>query len=79
MALDMVTDIIGLADETRPSKLWYLLGYSIFGNEPYIVAWHHCLHLFIVIGSDIDGGGRIDIFSADVEVEIVFALNARFG
>lgn len=79
MALDVIADIIGLTDEAGPSKIGYLLRDTIFDNEPDIIAWNHCLLLFVGISRNIDGCWGVNFFGIDVEMEIILAFNVRLG
>ena len=75
----MVADVVSLADEARPSEVWYFLGYSVLDDEPDIVAGYCCLHFFIGVGCDTDGGRGVDFFWTNVEIEVVFPFDVRLG
>ena len=54
-----------LADEGRPSKIRYFLGYSIFDDEPIVAAGDYCFLTAVSEGHDGDSRGRVDVVLAD--------------
>ena len=75
MGLDVVSDGAGFADEAGTSKFGDFLGYTIFDDKPCIVAGNDGLLFFISVGDDVEGGGGVDEFGVELEVEIILALN----
>lgn len=79
MGLDVVANGAGLADEAGSPKFRDFLGYTIFDDEPLIIAGNDSLLFFIGVGDDVKGCGGIDEFSIELEVEIILALDFGFA
>ena len=75
MGLDVVPDAAGLADEAGAPKFGDFLGHTIFDDEPRVVAGDDGLLFFIGVGDDVEGGGGVDEFGVELEVEIVLAFD----
>lgn len=62
-------------------KLLYLLWYSVFNDEPGVVARYDCSLRLIGEGGDIECGGGVYLFGVDVDMKFIvsFEFGLRFG